>query len=508
MAVFSRGRTVVNLLRIFWILVILWYELGTWNSSVKGCNWPDSALLSDDLDAGAISSKPTHVLLVADPQIIDRHSYPGRGFLLSYLTKFLVDLNLRKNWRTALHKQPDVVVFLGDMMDSGRFVMSDEEYNAYFNRFNKIFALDLDIPVYFIPGNHDVGLGAKVVQFSETARSRYIAHFGQPNQEISVANHTLVLFDAPSYADEDSKRNGQKKSFERWVPVPHGALDFMKKFSDRPHVDPVILLSHIPLFRSDGKPCGPLREKGTLRPGVGLGYQNTLEKQSSYRLLEFLSPEAVFSGDDHDYCEYTHVYQVRGLSKRVREVTVRTLSMVMNVRRPGFQLLSLMPADIRASDKPTHADTPCLLPDQLGIYLVVYIPLLAISLVIVFASNMGQQTPRRSYSRQSFPNGSHGDVESEGRRDSYPPTSNVLSGPGSSPGWFVIQGHRRQQNIRPSIFEWPDKMKDSLRSLCPGHARLASYRRSWPGTVMADIRDIATFPLLTFAVITWWVTTH
>lgn len=153
-------------------------------------------------------------------------------------------------------------------------------------------------------------LGAKVSHFSDAARSRYIEHFGQPNLEISVANHTLVLFDAPSYVDEDSKRHGQKKSFERWVPIPHGALDFMKKFPARkptsitskkilnvlpgPHSDPVILFSHIPLFRSDGKPCGPLREKGTLRPGVGLGYQNALEKQSSLRLLEFLNPAAAY----------------------------------------------------------------------------------------------------------------------------------------------------------------------------------------------------------------------
>jgi len=39
----------------------------------------------------------------------------------------VVDLNLRKNWQAALRKEPDAVVFLGDMMDGGRSVMSDEE---------------------------------------------------------------------------------------------------------------------------------------------------------------------------------------------------------------------------------------------------------------------------------------------------------------------------------------------------------------------------------------------
>jgi hypothetical protein len=122
------------------------------------------------------------------------------------------------------------------------------------------------------------------------------------------------LFDAPSYADEDAKRHGQKKSVEEWVPIPGGSLEFMKKFTsgkfhfttkrehavflmssfEATHTDPVILFSHIPMYRHDGKGCGSLREKGTLRPGVGLGYQNTLEKHASKRLLEALKPVAVF----------------------------------------------------------------------------------------------------------------------------------------------------------------------------------------------------------------------
>jgi hypothetical protein len=39
-----------------------------------------------------------------------------------------VDLNLRKNWQAAVSKKPDVVIFLGDMMDGGRMDMSNDEY--------------------------------------------------------------------------------------------------------------------------------------------------------------------------------------------------------------------------------------------------------------------------------------------------------------------------------------------------------------------------------------------
>lgn len=44
------------------------------------------------------------------------------------LTRFIVDLNMRKSWRlVALKLKPHVVVFLGDMMDGGRLDMTDDE---------------------------------------------------------------------------------------------------------------------------------------------------------------------------------------------------------------------------------------------------------------------------------------------------------------------------------------------------------------------------------------------
>ena len=71
----------------------------------------------------------------------------------------------------------------------------------------------------------------KSSSFSPHAYTRYTSHFGAPNFEVSLANHTLIMFDAPSYADEDAKRHGQKKSVEEWVPIPGGSLEFMKKFT-------------------------------------------------------------------------------------------------------------------------------------------------------------------------------------------------------------------------------------------------------------------------------------
>lgn len=57
-----------------------------------------------------------------------------------------------------------------------------------------------------------------------------MAHFGPLNRKISIADHSLILFDAPGYADEDSQRHGQKKTAKQWTPIRGGALDFAKKF--------------------------------------------------------------------------------------------------------------------------------------------------------------------------------------------------------------------------------------------------------------------------------------
>lgn len=61
-------------------------------------------------------SRVVRILVIADPQIIDRNSYPGRGPLLSALSQFVVDLNLRKSWNFAFsHLRPHAVVVLGTL---------------------------------------------------------------------------------------------------------------------------------------------------------------------------------------------------------------------------------------------------------------------------------------------------------------------------------------------------------------------------------------------------------
>jgi len=61
MAIALRNRLLVNALRLFWILIALWYELGTFISGSRRCNWPDA------------------VFTVSDP--VSSHQFPLHEFL-------------------------------------------------------------------------------------------------------------------------------------------------------------------------------------------------------------------------------------------------------------------------------------------------------------------------------------------------------------------------------------------------------------------------------------------
>src|SRR6478609_5720087 len=66
-------------------------------------------------------AKPHHLVFVADPQIIDPHSYPGRPWPINPLTVLITDNYLRRGYRAMqrlLH--PDSLFFLGDLFDGGR----------------------------------------------------------------------------------------------------------------------------------------------------------------------------------------------------------------------------------------------------------------------------------------------------------------------------------------------------------------------------------------------------
>src|ERR1700733_8612442 len=64
---------------------------------------------------------PHHLVFLADPQLIDPHSYPGRPWPLDKFTMLHTDNYLKRSYISLQKKlHPDTIFFLGDLFDGGR----------------------------------------------------------------------------------------------------------------------------------------------------------------------------------------------------------------------------------------------------------------------------------------------------------------------------------------------------------------------------------------------------
>lgn len=230
---------------------------------------------------------------------------------------------------------------------------------------------------------------------------------------------------------------------------------------------------------------------------------------------------ACYSGDDHDYCELVHSSPLLDPAYEIREISVKSLSMAMGIKRPGFQLLSLTPleATMTIHAQATYADQPCFLPDQLAIYLYVYIPLLVISLFVVLLSNSfrvltsqlrvrHQKQRSSSRARPLLALGSSRRANSSEEESSSDNSSYPLPQPISTPSsklaarqptciWFSVTRGRR------IVIRRPQQMVDYC---WPNDPRTRKHkRRSFLGCVILDTRDVAVFPLTVFVVASVWL---
>ena len=444
-------------------------------------------------------ANPHHLIFVADPQLIDPHSYPSRPWPLNPLTMMITDNYLRRGYSNLQHiLEPDTTMFLGDLFDGGRewktaqgdfddpswapphpkdeapYVKSwnrkygEDYWLQEYARFNDIFFKPLGQPgkhhhgqgqkgrkvVASLPGNHDLGFGDQV---KVAVRDRFTAYFGEGNRVDVLGNHTVVSVDTVSLSAGSSdavrihkseleavygpaekflqnvrteKRKAVEKELRFWrgevEEVKQSVGDAEKKDSqDSPTMDPgtdfntvdfpTILLTHVPLYRAPGTPCGPMREhwpptppdqNGPLFPdhrnaisvSAGYQYQNVLQEEDSVKLVKSIGNVVhVFSGDDHDYCELRHNEE----KERVKEITVKSASMAMGVPTPGFVMVSLWnPVDTsngrslleagleneRHDDGglPTMQTHLCLLPKQFGTF--ARYGMMAIATVVVLAA--------------------------------------------------------------------------------------------------------------------------
>lgn len=124
------------------------------------------------------------------------------------------------------------------------------------------------------------------------------------------------------------------------------------------------------------------------------------------------------SADDRDYCEVEHTLpsEVVGRTwlpgKSVREITVKSFSPSVHISRPGFQILSLLPASSRSSSSASthststglsipsqHSTTTfssklCLLPATSSTVQSLYLPIFFLSFAILLVTHFNVRRTR------------------------------------------------------------------------------------------------------------------
>lgn len=293
-------------------------------------------------------------MFVADPQLIDNHTYPSYNKVFLKITKHTSDQYLKRNFKFLSYAlDPNSIIFLGDYQDNGRS-SSDAYYKHEMTRFHDIFKNYNDIPssnfITSLPGNHDIGWKNGI---TERALKRFEESFGDP-VPYEISNVLFIPINSLALSNTQNEKIYSK---------PRKVLE---DIAQQPKDKPRVLLTHVPLMRSKEASCGPLRESKTFPFTAGYQYQSVLDADTSEEILSKTKPDLVFSGDDHDYCFVQHKYKDNNVEKMVNEITVKSISMTMGVNKPAVQLMAIHDENIEGEkfdiDKIKLETTICLLP--------------------------------------------------------------------------------------------------------------------------------------------------
>ena len=320
--------------------------------------WTIALIYNEVIVYHIFSTFPTFSLLViADPQLTDSYSYKISGILLS-ITQFYSDIYIKRSFKNIQQRLPlnTPILFLGDLFDGGR-EHNDHLFDVEYNRFSNLF-LYSNNPVYYTVGNHDIGFGDGVhLKKLDRFKSKFNSSV---NYSFKLFNkYHIVVLDTVSLSSSIPQVQAESRKFLDSFKVQGG--------------DERVLITHVPLYRSDSSICKGPRIHRPLRQGFGYQYQNLILEQLSREILEKIKPTIVLSGDDHDVCIHDH-------GNGIVEYTLSTFSWLQGNSQPGYAIVSFddsINVDIRR------------LPNQIDIYYF-YINLALASLVVcVFSTRVG-----------------------------------------------------------------------------------------------------------------------
>ncbi|XP_008551437.1 metallophosphoesterase 1 homolog [Microplitis demolitor] len=289
------------------------------------------------------------VLFVADPQIIGE---VNENYFGSWFARWDSDRYLANTFSRALkHSQPDVIVFLGDLMDEGH-IANLEDFTKYKNRLDKIFETPEHIMKIYLPGDNDIG--GEEDHVKPRIHDRFKFAYSQPD---TLTHKDVIFF--------------KVNRLTRYMPnAPKDA--FLNNYRDRNVTN--VVLSHIPLLFTPGifvknvmKELSPqLMFTAHEHKALHLSFDSTIDQLS-----------VVWAFPPHE----NQFYNFRMELNDIHEIQVPTCSYRMGTRSMGYGL-----AHIDTQDKSLEFTVlwlPERFPKLLGYLLVVTIIIVLVKCTLI-----------------------------------------------------------------------------------------------------------------------------
>ncbi|XP_055642979.1 uncharacterized protein LOC129779501 [Toxorhynchites rutilus septentrionalis] len=150
------------------------------------------------------------ILLVSDPQILGK-SHDGHFY--ARLANYDSDRYLAWYYEKAVeHVRPDIICFLGDLMDDG-MTTNEDHFEEYYARFGTIFPTHTTAKTIYIPGDNDIGgeygeevMPSKVRRFRQYFREKpaWVVNENITFYNVNRITHEMVMND-PRLVKEKGK---------------------------------------------------------------------------------------------------------------------------------------------------------------------------------------------------------------------------------------------------------------------------------------------------------------
>lgn len=197
--------------------------------------------------------------------------------------------------------KPDFVVHTGDFVNSSKNMTQIEE-------FKRITGLiDKSIPVYFSPGNHDLGQSPTKNDFEF-----YFSNYGEGTNRFSFKHKNAAFIGFNSVIIKSSKNAKEEKRQFRWL---------KKQLRKAKKANNIVLFTHYPFFIHD------FNEKET--------YSNqSIEVRNKYfQLFAKYRVDAVFAGHLHNNAQASH----NGVSM----ITTNAVGRPLGEAKSGMRIISI-----------------------------------------------------------------------------------------------------------------------------------------------------------------------